>query len=149
MSAGVDPSLIKNKGRWASDVYEIYCRVCKGKMLELSHLMSRADTNQWLSRNDGFFDTRAGCELGPEEEVTLSEDDGDSDSEAEVDEDSEEESAAEESEEEQDEAEEDYAADYDSRAHAQEPLDRRQTLCRRYKRHGLKFSRPPPAEPPA
>jgi hypothetical protein len=56
---GVDPSLIKNKGRWASDAYEIYCRVCKGKMLELSHLTSRADTNQWLSRNDGFFDTAA------------------------------------------------------------------------------------------
>ena len=149
MSAGVDPSLIKNKGRWASDAYEIYCRVCKGRMLELSHLMSRADTNQWLSRNDGFFDTRAGCELGPEEEVTLSEDDDDSDSEAEVDEGREEESAAEESEEEQSSAEEDHAADDDHRETCSEPIDRRQALCRRYKRHGLKFSRPSPAEPPA
>ena len=68
IAAGVDPSLIKNKGRWASGVYETYCRVCKGKMLELPHLMmSRADTNQWLSRNGSFFDTAAGCELGPED----------------------------------------------------------------------------------
>ena len=77
MAMGVGPSLIKNKGRWASGVYEIYCRVCKGKMLELSHLMSRADTNQWLSKNDGFFDTAAGCEPDPED-VAVSED-GDSD----------------------------------------------------------------------
>ena len=122
----------------------------KVKMLELSHLMSRADTNQWLSRNDGFFDTSAGCELGPGEEVTLSEDDGDSDSEeAEADEDSEEESAAEESEDEQDETQEDYEADHESRALCEVPRDRRQTLLRRYKRLYRKSSRPKPSEPPS
>ena len=150
MAAGVDPSLIKNKGRWASDVYEVYCRVCKGRMLELSNLMSRADTNQWLSRNDGFFDTRACCcELGTEEEVSLSEEDGDSDSEAEVDEGSEKESAAEESEDEQDEAELGYEADYECRALYEVPRDRRQTWSRRYKRLNRKFSRPTPSEPPS
>ena len=138
----MDPSLIKNKGRWASDAYEIYCRVCKGKMLELPHLMSRADTDQWLSRNGGFFDTAAGCELGPEEDAAVS-DDGDS-----ADEDDEA-SAEEESEEEQSSAEEDYAADHDHRETCAEPLDRRRALCRRHRRHRLKFSRPPPAEPPA
>ena len=40
--------------------------------------MSRADTNQWLSRNDGFFDTAASCELGLEKEAAVSDDDGDS-----------------------------------------------------------------------
>ena len=142
MAAGVGPSLIKNKGRWASDVYEIYCRVCKGKMLELPHLMSRADTTQWLSRNGGFFGTVAGCELGPEEDAAVSDDGGSVDEENEA-------SAEEESEDEQSSAEEDYAADHDHRATCAEPLDRRQTLCRRDRRHGLKFSRPPPAEPPA
>ena len=58
-------------------------------------------------------------------------------------------SAEEESEDEQSSAEEDYAADHDHRATCAEPLDRRQALCRRYRRHRLKFSRPPPAEPPA
>ena len=94
--------------------------------------------------------TRAGCELGPEEEVTVSEDDGDSDSEAEADEASaEEESAAEESEDEQSWAEEGHAEDHEIRALCTAPRDRRRALSRRYKRHGLKFSRPPPSEPPA
>ena len=121
MAAGVGPSLIKNKGRWASDVYEVYCRVCKGKILELPHLMPRADTNQWLSRNDGFFDTAAGCELGPEEDAAVSDDGDSADEEDEA-------SAEEESEDEQRSAEEDYAADHDHRATCAEPLDRRQTL---------------------
>ena len=43
----------------------------------------------------------------------------------------------------------DYAADHDHRATCAEPLYRRRALCRRYRRHRLKFSRPPPAEPPA
>ena len=72
MAAGVDPALIKNKGRWASDIYEIYCRVCKGKMLELSHLMSTADTNQWLSKNDGFFDQKAGFSRGEMDDADVS-----------------------------------------------------------------------------
>ena len=138
MAMGVDPSLIKNKGRWASDVYEIYCRVCKGKMLELSHLMSRADTNQWLSKNDGFFDTAAGCEPDPED-VAVSEDDDSADEEHES-------SAEEESEDEQSSAEEEHGEDYERRPLCEEPPDRRRLLSKRYRRHRVKFSRPPPAE---
>jgi len=130
MAMGVDPSLIKNKGRWASDVYEIYCRVCKGKMLELSHLMSRADTNQWLSKNDGFFDTSAGCEPNPED-VAASEDDDSADEEDES-------SAEEESEDEQSSAEEEHGERRLSKV-CEEPPERR-------RRHRVKLSRPPPAE---
>ena len=134
LAANVDPSLIKNKGRWASDVYEIYCRVCKGKMLELSHLMSRADTNQWLSRNDGFFDNAAGCELGPEteEEAAVSECDEDSADEAD------ESSAEEESEDEQSSAEEDHEEDHERRALCAVPR------ASRRRRRGLKVSHPSP-----
>jgi hypothetical protein len=110
-------------------------------MLELPHLMSRADTHQWLSRNDGFFDTAAGCEPRPED-VAVSEDGDSADEEGES-------SAEEESEDEQSSAEEDHAAGHDQRTTCAEPLDRRQTLLRRYRRHILKFSRPPPAESPA
>ena len=118
-------------------------RVCKGKMLELPHLRSRADTNQWPSRNDRFFDTAAGCELGPAEEAAVSDGDGDSAVEAD------EASAEEESEDEQSSAEEDHAEDHDRRALCAVPRDRRRALGRRYRRHGLKFSRPPPTESPA
>ena len=75
MSMNVNPALIKNKGRWASDIYEIYCRVCKGKMLELSHTMSRADTDQWLSKNDGFWDGAAGMSRQDEDDKEVSDED--------------------------------------------------------------------------
>ena len=29
LASGMDPSLIRMMGRWSSDIYEIYCRMCK------------------------------------------------------------------------------------------------------------------------
>ena len=55
-------------------------------------------------------------------------------------------SAEEESEDEQSSAEEEHGEDYERRPICEEPLDRRQLLSKRYRRHRLKFSRPPPAE---
>ena len=97
-------------------------------MLDLPHLMSRADTNQWLSRNDGFFDTAASCELGLEKEAAVSDDDGDSAVEAD------EASAEEDGEDEPSSAEDedDHEADHDMRARAV-PRARRRTLSRRGK----------------
>jgi len=100
--------------------------------------MSRADTNQWLSKNDGFFDTAAGCEPDPED-VAVSEDGDSADEEHES-------SAEEESEDEQSSAGEDHDEDYERRTICDEPLDRSQLLRKRYRRHRIKFSRPPPAE---
>ena len=51
---------IKNMGRWASDVYLIYSRVCRKRLLTMSADLSRADTQQWLGAEDGFFDAKAG-----------------------------------------------------------------------------------------
>ena len=106
-------------------------------MLELSHLMSRAGTNQWLSKNNGFFDTSAGCEPRPED-VAVSEDGDSADEEDES-------SAEEESEDEQSSAGEDHDEDHARRAICTEPADRRQLLRKRYRRH-RGFRRPPPAE---
>ena len=103
-------------------------------MLELPHLMSRTDTNQWLSRGDGFFfDTAAGCELGPEEEAAVSDDDGDSADEAD-------EAGAEGGGEDEPSSAEDEE-DHDLRALlCAVPRARCRALSRRY---GLKASRPP------
>jgi hypothetical protein len=73
----------------------------------------------------------------------VSEDDDSADEEGES---SAESSAEEESEDEQSSAGEDHDEDHDQRATCTEPLDRRQLLRKRYKRHRLKLSRPPPAE---
>jgi len=100
--------------------------------------MSRADTNQWLSKNDGFFDTPAGCEPNPED-VAVSEDGDSADEEHES-------SAEEESEDEQSSAEEEHGEDYERRSLCEEPPERRRLLSKRYRRHRVKFSRPLPAE---
>ena len=133
LGLGWDPLMGRRLGPSADEqrAHEIYCRVCKGKMLELSHLMSRADTNQWLSRNDGFFDNAAGCELGPdtEEDSSVSECDEDPTDES---------SAEEESEDEQSSAEEDHDEDHERRALCAVPR------ASRRRRRGLKVSHPSP-----
>ena len=60
MAAGRTQQDIKNMGRWASDVYLIYSRVCRKRLLTVSADLSRADTQQWLGAEDGFFDAEAG-----------------------------------------------------------------------------------------
>ena len=69
MAAGVSAEEIKTRGRWASDVYEIYCRVCERRLLEISELMSRVDTNPLIGQGDGFFEAFAGREQEEGEEM--------------------------------------------------------------------------------
>ena len=64
MAAGVSAEEIKTRGRWASDVYQIYCRVCEGRLLSVSVLMSKADTTQFIGRGDRFFNAMAGVNDG-------------------------------------------------------------------------------------
>ena len=56
-SQGVTAEEIKTMGRWASDVYRIYCRLSKERLLELSHRMSNSRSTQFLNGVDGFFRT--------------------------------------------------------------------------------------------
>lgn len=72
MAAGVSAEEIKVMGRWASDVYQIYCRVCEGRLLHISQLMATADTTQFIGRGDSFFNAMAGVNAGSE---TLDSDD--------------------------------------------------------------------------
>ena len=66
-------------GRWASDVYLIYARVCKDRLLEISGDLARTNTRQWLNAEDGFFDAEAGLDAAEAQD--------DSDSEGELTED--------------------------------------------------------------
>ena len=66
MAAGVSAEEIKVMGRWASDVYQIYCRVCEGRLLHISQLMATADTTQFIGRGDSFFNAMAGVNVGSE-----------------------------------------------------------------------------------
>ena len=43
--------------RWRSDIYEIYCRLSKQRLLDLSEKMSRTKTTQFINGSEGFFDT--------------------------------------------------------------------------------------------
>ena len=72
MAAGVSAEEIKVMGRWASDVYQIYCRVCEGRLLHISQLMATADTTQFIGRGDSFFNAMAGVNAGSD---TLDSDD--------------------------------------------------------------------------
>ena len=55
--AGVTAEEIKTMGRWSSDVYRIYCRLSKERLLRLSHRMSHSRATQFLNGADGFFNT--------------------------------------------------------------------------------------------
>ena len=44
-------------GRWLSDVYQIYCRLSKERLLHLSRRMSNAQSSQFLNGEDGFLDS--------------------------------------------------------------------------------------------
>ena len=56
-AAGVTAEEIKKMGRWRSDIYEIYCRLSKQRLLDLSEKMSRTKTTQFINGSEGFFDT--------------------------------------------------------------------------------------------
>ena len=43
-------------GRWASDVYRIYCRLSKERLLDLSKRMGHASSTQFLNGADGFME---------------------------------------------------------------------------------------------
>ena len=47
---------IKTMGRWASDVYRIYCRLSKERLLDLSRRMSNSSATQFLNGADGFME---------------------------------------------------------------------------------------------
>ena len=55
--AGVTAEEIKTMGRWASDVYQIYCRLSKERLLELSEKMANAESTQFINGSIGFFDS--------------------------------------------------------------------------------------------
>lgn len=74
MAAGFSQQTIKNMGRWASDVYLIYARACKHKLLDISEAMSNTRTDQWLGREDAFFNDATGeTDEPPNEEDVESE----------------------------------------------------------------------------
>ena len=58
-AAGMTAEEIKTMGRWFSDVYRIYCRLSKERLLRLSHRMSNSRSTQFLNGVDGFFGTVA------------------------------------------------------------------------------------------
>ena len=58
-AAGVTAEKVKTMGRWFSDVYRIYCRLSKERLLRLSHRMSNSRSTQFLNGVDGFFGTVA------------------------------------------------------------------------------------------
>lgn len=55
--AGVTADEIKTMGRWASDVYQIYCRLSKERLLELSSKMGNVRATQFINGSVGFFDS--------------------------------------------------------------------------------------------
>ena len=55
-AAGVTTDKIKTMGRWASDVYRIYCRLSKERLLDLSKRMSNACATQFPNGADGFME---------------------------------------------------------------------------------------------
>ena len=55
-TAGVTADEIKTMGRWASDVYRIYCRLSKERLLDLSRRMSNSSATQFLNGADGFME---------------------------------------------------------------------------------------------
>ena len=63
--AGVTAEEIKAVGRWFSDVYRIYCRLSKERLLQLSHRMSNSQSKQFLNGVDGFFSTVAPGRASP------------------------------------------------------------------------------------
>ena len=55
--AGVTADEIKTMGRWCSAVYQIYCRLSKERLLELSQRMGNAKATQILNGADGFMES--------------------------------------------------------------------------------------------
>ena len=80
LAAGNSAEEIKIRGRWASDVYEIYCRVCESRLLEISSKMSNVNTDVFIGRGEGFFNMAAGTTHDANDNVDLEvEGDGDGD----------------------------------------------------------------------
>ena len=55
--ANVTAEEIKAMGRWFSDVYRIYCRLSKERLLDLSSRMSNSRSTQFLDGQAGFMHT--------------------------------------------------------------------------------------------
>ena len=56
-AAGVTAEEIQAMGRWFSDVYRIYCRLSKERLLNLSSRMSNSKSTQFLDGQAGFMHT--------------------------------------------------------------------------------------------
>ena len=56
-AAGVTAKEIQAMGRWFSDVYRIYCRLSKERLLNLSSRMSNSKSTQFLDGQAGFMHT--------------------------------------------------------------------------------------------
>ena len=54
---GVTEEEIKTMGQWASDCYRIYCRLSKGRLLELSQKLGSSQSSQFVNGSRGFLDT--------------------------------------------------------------------------------------------
>ena len=55
--AGVTAGEIQAMGRWFSDVYRIYCRLSKERLLNMSSRMSNSKSTQFLDGQAGFMHT--------------------------------------------------------------------------------------------
>ena len=62
----VSPLDIQIMGRWASDIYKIYCRRCKGKLVSIHQLLASHRGDLDNVESDEFFDSFAGCEDEPD-----------------------------------------------------------------------------------
>ena len=71
-AAGVTAEEIQTMGRWSSDVYKIYCRLSKERLLELSSRMSNARSSQFLNGELGFLTADGAERLLEVEEVEQS-----------------------------------------------------------------------------
>lgn len=56
-AAGIKAEEIQTMGRWCSAVYQIYCRLSKERLLELSRRMGNAKATQFLNGVDGFMES--------------------------------------------------------------------------------------------
>jgi hypothetical protein len=54
-AAGVTAEDIQAMGRWFSDVYRIYCRLSKERLLNLSSRMSNSKSTRFLDGQAGFM----------------------------------------------------------------------------------------------
>jgi len=59
---GVSPLQIQIMGRWASDIYKIYCRRCKGKMISIHQILTSGTDDPDRVESDDWWDSFAAAE---------------------------------------------------------------------------------------